>query len=507
MSAERTAAASLVPVLTAAEMRDWEGRIFSSGLASERVVMESAGRAVALAVASARPSGRIVAAVGGGNNGGDAVVALRTLAAMGREVVAVPVGREGIAIELAHGWPIPVDGPRAFATAAVIVDGLLGTGATGAPREPQAAAITAMNAVDVPIVAIDGPSGVDLSTGAVPGEAIRAALTVTFGAVKRGLLLHPARGLAGRVLLAEVGFPPLDQRGAMVVTDAWAASKLPSIAPDAYKGSVGLVSVVAGSAGYAGAAIMVSMGALRAGAGGVRVFSGGMNRAVLNTAVPEAVFVERGSDRADALLGGTRAAVIGPGMGTDDETRSYLRNALERFPGPFVLDADALTFIAADPGLVPPAHASRCVLTPHPGELARLLDIDASDVLADRFATAREAAERYDCVVLAKGTPALVAAPGEPTLVNVTGTPGVATAGMGDTLAGIVGAFLAGGAPPRVAAAIGIHFAGRAAESAVRGRGLLHRDVADALPGVLMDAKRSYPTRPGWPFLLDLPAS
>lgn len=504
MSAPATPTGLSAIVLTAAEMREWEAAVFSAGVANERVVMESAGRAVATVIADRWPTGRIVAAVGGGNNGGDAVVALRTLAAMGREVVAVPVGRGEIAAGLTHGWSIPTGDQGAFAAADLLVDGILGTGATGAPREPQAAAIRAMNAASAPIVAIDGPSGVDLTTGAVPGEAVMATLTVTFGALKRGLLLHPGRGRVGRILLAEVGFPPHPGASAAGITDPWAASRLPVIRPDGHKGSVGLVAVVAGRIGYGGAAVMVAMGALRAGAGGVRAFSVEKNRPVLNIAVPEAVFVERGSDEAGAALSGTRAAVIGPGIGTGTEALSLLRRYLEGFTGPVVLDADALTLIAADAGLLPPALAARSVLTPHPGELARLLAVSTDDVLADRFASAREAAERYGCVVVAKGSPTLVAAPDAPTLVNLSGTPGVATAGMGDTLAGIIGAFLAGGATPRDAAATGIHFAGRAAEAAARGRGLLPRDVAEALPGVLDGAGQASRAAAGGMILLDL---
>lgn len=493
-----------VPVVTAAAMRDWEKSVFGQGTADERVVMESAGRAVAAAVAERFPDGRVIGVLGAGNNGGDAVVALRSLMAAGREVVAVPVGDAGVPARLAHGWAIPVGGVDALDSADVLIDGILGTGATGAPREPHAGMIRAMNAARAPIVAIDGPSGVDLTTGAVAGEAILAAATVTFGAVKRGLLLYPGRIHAGRILLAEVGFPPLavpDQ--AEAVTDGWARERLPAIPPDAHKGAVGLVGVVAGRAGYGGAALMVTMGALRAGAGGVRVFSVDANRAVINSAVPEAVFFERTAAEARDALRGTRAVVIGPGIGTDPSARAVLESVLDGFPGSFVIDADAVTLIAGEPGILSPTVAARCVLTPHPGELARLLGVDTATVLADRFASAAAAAERFGCLVLAKGAPSLVAAPGLPTLIAVSGHSGIATGGMGDTLGGIIGAFLAAGATPRIAAGLGIHFAGRAAEAAGRGRGLLPRDVAEALPGVLAGGSRE--RAPTWPFTFDLP--
>jgi NAD(P)H-hydrate epimerase len=349
--------------------------------------------------------------------------------------------------------------------------------------------------------------------------AVRAEVTVTMGALKRGLLLYPGREFAGRILFAEVGFPEMcgDDADAEVMTDAEAFARLPKIAPDAHKGSVGLVAVVAGRKGYGGAAVMTAMGALRAGAGGVAVHSVEENRVILNTAVPEAIFVERSGEGIDCALSRPRVAIIGPAIGTDDEARRVLRGFLAeglpaggtlQSPGAppqirgFVLDADALTLIAQEPGLLPPDLAGRCVMTPHPGELARLLGVSTEAVLGDRFASAREAAERYGCVVLAKGAPSLIAAPGERTVVNLTGHSGVATAGMGDTLAGIVGAFLATGASPRDAAALGVHFAGRAAEAAGRGRGLLPRDVAEALPGVLFGPGAPAPLPP--PFLWSL---
>lgn len=488
-------------------MRAWEHACFSDGEISERVVMESAGRAVAAAIAQTYPEGRVVGAVGGGNNGGDAIVALRTLAAMGREVAAIFLPGADARRDLLHGWDLQrLDGPAesAFASASVLVDGLLGTGATGEPREPHASMIRAGNASDRPIVAIDGPSGIDLTTGAAPGEAIRAAVTVTFGAVKRGLLLYPGREYAGRILLAEVGFPPAPPPPpAGILMDRWVHARIPRIPPDAHKSSVGLVAVVSGCDEIGGAIVMTAMGALRAGAGGVRVFSTESNRTVVNTAVPEAVFFDRNGDDVDTALAGTRSAVIGPGMGTDAEARAFLHRLLERYTGKLVLDADALTLLAAEPDALTPEVAHRAVMTPHPGELARLLGTTTEQILADRFATAAAAAERYGCVVLAKGAPTLVAAPDEPVLVALSGHSGVATGGMGDTLSGVIGAFLAAGSTPHEAATAGIHVAGRAAETAGRSRGLLPRDVSDALPAVLL--REAEPRAAEWPFLLDLP--
>jgi len=510
----RSPTSTLLPLPTAQEMRDWEIRCFAGADVSERVVMESAGRAAALVVAHEFPEGRVVASAGAGNNGGDAVVALRTLRAWGRDVAIVPVAGADPREEWLHRWEIPVhrgSPEEAFAGAGVLVDGILGTGAAGAPRAAQAEVIRAMNASGVPVVALDGPTGVDMTTGEVPGEAVLAAVTVTFGAIKRGLLLHPGRSRAGRIILAEVGFPPTDDEpwGARLVTDAWVSEHLPVILPDAYKTRVGIVAVVAGRGGMGGAAIMAAMGALRAGSGGVRVVSEEANRVAIHAAVPEAVFFERGSSGGAMVPGeaidGARSALIGPAIGTDAAARELLAGLLDSFQGPVLLDADALTLLAADPSLLPEGKGSGVLLTPHPGELARLLHRRVEDVTADRFGAAAEAAERYGCVVLAKGTPGLVAAADQATLVTVTGHSGLATGGMGDTLGGIAAAMLAGGASPRVAAALALHLGGRAADVAGRSRGLLPRDVAEALPRAISDLGRAAGPPPMFPF--DLPAA
>jgi NAD(P)H-hydrate epimerase len=230
---------------------------------------------------------------------------------------------------------------------------------------------------------------------------------------------------------------------------------------------------------------MTAMGALRAGCGGVRVFSTDSNRFAVHAAVPEAVFIDRNADDAVAALTGTRAMVVGPGVGTDEAAVRAVQLLLTRYSGSIVLDADALTLLAAGRISVSDDLRPRCVLTPHPGELARLIAGETAAVLADPEGSARVAADRFGCVVLAKGTPSLIASPGGPLLISASGHKGVATGGMGDTLAGIVAALLAGGLTPREAAAAGVHFAGRAAEVAGRGRGLLPRDVADAIPEVL----------------------
>jgi hydroxyethylthiazole kinase-like uncharacterized protein yjeF len=486
----------LLPLLTAAEMRAWDRVAMERFGIPERQLMENAGRAAAAVVARLFPEGPVVAAIGRGKNGGDAVVLLRTLRAWGREVVAAPIAGAEMVAELLGGWDLPVapDLADACARAGVVVDAILGTGARGAPRDEAAAAVRAINGARRPVVALDGPTGVDLSDGSIAGDAVRASVTIAFGALKRGLVLQPGRSRAGRVLAVEVGFPPLpeDGAGAALVTRGWAVPRLPRVKPDAHKGAVGQVTVVAGSAGMAGASILAAMGALRSGAGLVRIVAGDPVRSAFHAAVPEAVVVDRSAPSvADALERGD-AAVIGPGLGLSDDARDMLQRVLAS-GRPAVIDADALTLIAEEPNTLAGHRTGTLLLTPHPGEMARLLQTQVPDVTRDPVAAARAAAARFECAVLLKGAPSMVASPDGSILVNATGHSGVATGGMGDTLAGVAGALLAAGKPPLEAGALALFFAGRAAELAGRGRALLPRDVAEALPLALAEQATSEP--------------
>lgn len=497
-----------VPLLSADEMRRWDRRAVESAGVPERVLMESAGRAAARIVHRLHPGGRVAALIGAGNNGGDALIVLRTLRARGREVVAIDAGAVHPRADLLHGWEVDwapaEEAEPALSGAAAVVDGILGTGALGAPRPTLAALIRTVNASGVPVVALDGPSGVDLTTGETPGEAIRARATVTFGAPKRGLLLYPGRVHAGRILAVDVGFPPLDssETGATIVTPAWARAHLPSVPPNAHKGTLGTVTVLAGHPGMAGAAVLVGMGAARAGAGKVRLVSPGVNRAILQMGIPEALFVDRDGDDLDSVFRDADAIVAGPGMGTDEAALAALKTLLRSGESPLLLDADALTLVARAPDLLR-GVARPLLLTPHPGEMARLLGREMGDILADPFGIAAEAVERFGCAVLLKGAPSLVAQTGCPTRVNAAGHSGIATGGMGDTLAGIAGSLLAVGSSPQEAGALALFLSGRAAEIAGRGRSLLPRDVAEALPRAFSDVQCSYePDEPG--VLLDL---
>jgi NAD(P)H-hydrate epimerase len=455
----------------------------------ERVLMESAGRAAACVLDRIFPRGSVTAIAGPGNNGGDALVLARVLRAWGRNVRVVLAANKPPDPALLHGFDLALESADtaqdAIAAADVIVDGVLGTGARGAPRAPASTAIEAMNACGRPILALDLPSGVDAETGDVEGEAVRAAATVSFGWPKLGLMLHPARARVGRLLVVEIGFPPLHTDGpdaAALITPDWAVARLPRRPPSAHKGTSGRLLVLAGQEGMAGAAAIACRAAQRAGAGLVRVASAASNRVVLQSVVPEATFADRDALAADDLAT-MNAVVAGPGLGTGDEARRALEAALSLTRGrPTVLDADALNLFARVPESLRRLSAERdVVLTPHPMELSRLTGTAVQEILEDPVRAARTTARQFGCAVLLKGQPSLLASHKQPLLVNTTGSSDLAAAGMGDQLSGVIGAMLAAGCSARDGAALALFFAGRAADLAARGRSLSPADVSDHL--------------------------
>jgi ADP-dependent NAD(P)H-hydrate dehydratase / NAD(P)H-hydrate epimerase len=482
-----------VSLLTAAEATSLDGRARDDGI-PERALMENAGRAAALVLDRLHPSGRVLAVVGSGNNGGDALVALRSLQAWGRDVAYLTTGSGDPDATLLSGFDLPRldagDAAVHFAAAAVLVDGILGTGARGEPREPAAGLIRLMNASGRPIVALDIPSGVDPTSGEVPGVAVDAVATIQFGWPKTGALLQPGRSRCGRIIAVEIGFPPLraGEAGAALITPGWARERLPDRAPDAHKNSVGRVLIVAGRKGVSGAAAIAGHSAMRAGAGYARIASVEANRVIIQRLVPEALFVDR-SDRAalaDAVAQ-SDAVLIGPGLGTDDDAIAVLDLVLDALDGRgCVLDADALTILAGRHdgfrGL-----GDRVLLTPHPGEMSRITGLDTGEIRADPIGRARALAEETGVAVLLKGAPSVIAAPGRPVLVAAVGSSDMATAGMGDQLGPAAATLLAAGCDPATAGGLALFYGSRAAELAGRGRSLTPHDVADAFHRAFQD--------------------
>ncbi|HZU19637.1 MAG TPA: NAD(P)H-hydrate dehydratase [Gaiellaceae bacterium] len=454
----------LEPLLTADETR----RAEEAHQGSLGELMERAGTAVADLVLREFP-GSVTVVCGKGNNGGDGKVCARVLRDAGREVRVV-------------------DGVGDLGAPDVVVDALLGIGLRDAPREDVARMIDRVNASGRPVVAVDVPSGVNASTGEVPGAAVRAVSTVTFGAAKVGLAVAPGRFHAGRVHVAPIGLRPREHEHALV--PASVLLDVPSKTATSTKYSAGSVLVVGGSRGLTGAPMLAALAAFRADAGYVAVAAPESTLPVLESRLLEAVkrpLPEDAGGRllpraADAIVEAAEradAVALGPGLGRSEGTVELVRIVLERVGLPVVLDADALWQLA------PFSRAAPTVLTPHSGELARLLGTEAREVDAHRLDTVRRAASRYGAVVLLKGADTLVAAPREGVLVAAYGTPALATAGSGDVLTGILAAFLAKGMDARLAAAAAAVAHGVAAELLEPQRGVVASDLLPALQRAL----------------------
>jgi hydroxyethylthiazole kinase-like uncharacterized protein yjeF len=482
-----------VPLPTAAQAAAADRTAHQKYSVPDRVLMESAGRAAALVLQRLHPHGRIVGVAGSGHNGGDLLVMLRALRAWGRDVAVIAAGSAPPDTTLLHGETLDIiaadNAGDTLSHATVIVDGMLGTGAQGPPRGRIGDWIRRINEAAVPVVALDLPSGVDATTGAAGDSAVRADTTVTFGWPKLGLLLHPARAHCGRLIAVEIGFPPgCLAADARVITAEYVRVHLRQRDAWAHKGMAGRLLVLAGGEGMAGAAAIAARAAIRAGAGLLRIASASSNRVVLQTLVPEATFLDRANVSADDLEP-LHALVAGPGLGTDDGARASLAGVLAGMAGkPAVLDADALNMHAAEPGALREiAGAMPLVITPHARELSRIMHQPLDDIVADMPGAARAAAREFNCVVLLKGQPSLIALPDGALLVNGVGSSDTATAGMGDQLAGTIGALLAGGSEPHRAAALGLFLSGRAADLAGLGRSLTPADVSEHLPHAIAD--------------------
>jgi len=422
---------------------------------------------------------RVVVLAGSGDNGGDALYAGALLARRGAAVTAITAGPKahagGTADLRAAGGRITVDSDT-IARADLIIDGLLGIGGRGGLREPFAGLAEAAEQArqqGATVVAVDLPSGIDADTGAVDGPAVQADVTVTFGAIKPGLLIDPGAGHAGTVELIDIGLHPEGEPAALAPQRDDIGVLLPRPGPESDKYRRGVVGVLAGSDRYAGAAVLATGGAVRGGAGMVRVVTAPVPAAAVRQAWPEAVltvYPDDGGDRDWDLIGSAgrvQAWVAGPGMGTGPDATARLAAVLGT-DVPVLVDADGLTILSQNPGLL--ARAAPTLITPHAGELSRLLGTDPADVEAHRLEHARRAAEQFGVTVLLKGSTTVVARPGHPTvLVNPTGTPWLATAGTGDVLSGLAGSLLAQGLEPAWAAAAAAYLHGLAARLAAAG--------------------------------------
>ncbi len=499
----------LKPLHDAATMRATDAwAIEDRGVASIEL-MEAAGRAVAEAVVAIAGEGPVRVVCGKGNNGGDGLVAARHLTSTGLDAEVLllwPAGEltddaaanlerfEGPVRELGSG-----EAQSALAGSGAIVDAIFGTGFAGVARDPAASAIEAINGCPAPVVAADIASGVDASTGEVEGVAITAAVTVSFHAAKLGHWIAPGKRHRGELRVAPIGIPegaPAEAPGGLIESDVLGLG--PRRGPDSTKFSSGQVLIVGGSRGLTGAVCMSAEAACRAGAGYATVAVPDELESIFEVKLTEVMSVGCASregalaveaeETIAAAADRAAAVVLGPGLGRGEGANELVGGLARRIGAPLVIDADGLTALAGELELLA-ARPAPTVLTPHAGELGRLLGIDSEAVGARRLASAREAASRSGATVLLKGDDTIIAAPSEGPIVNGVSSPALATAGTGDVLSGVIAALLARGLGPREAAAAGVFAhaqAGRiAAERIGAAESVVATDVIAALPAGL----------------------
>ena len=485
------------------------------------VLMENAGRLVAEELAErVDPPGPVLVVCGRGNNGGDGYVVARHLLRLGYQVQVLATGDAGGKTDagaMARAWKglggavTTVTSSRGlareaslFERAEVVVDALFGTGLSRPLEGLAAELVQAINRCPAPVVAVDLPSGLDASSCELPEVVVEAALTVTFARPKPAQLLPPAEMACGELVVVDIGIPPQAVLRTAPplhwMTEPDAATLLPDREPADHKGRFGHVLVVGGSLGKAGAAALAGWGALRAGAGLATVAAPAPVRAEVATMAPEVMTASLPADRdgllaRDAhrsltpLLDRCSVLALGPGIGSKATVATEVRRLLRTASLPVVLDADGLGAFTGRHLRSLARHRAPLVITPHPGEAARLLGSSSAAVQADRLAAARALAEAIDGVCVLKGYRTLTVSADGTTIINPTGNPGMASGGMGDLLTGIIAALLAQGLEALEAAALGAYLHGLAADLSVEQEeapaSLVATAVARALPAAL----------------------
>lgn len=486
------------------------------------VLMENAGTKLAQAVQNmwnfreSKVSRKIAVFCGKGNNGGDGFVAARHLVNSGFEtmvfIIADPdsiTGDAAINLEIIKNMDVPIkiiqdashldEVMPLLKESSLVVDAIFGTGLKGDVRGIAREVIQIINGLDVPVVSADIPSGICGSTGKVLGVAVKATKTVTFALPKIGLLLYPGAEYAGELITADIGMPTkliesVDAEAELL--DASVVNRnFKPFPPDAHKGNFGRVFIIAGSVGMTGAAALSATAAVRSGAGLVTIGIPESLNDILEVKVTEAMTLPlpETPDRSISLAALHKAlsfarmcdvAVLGPGISTNDETREFVKRFIANCTVPLLLDADGLNTIAENPDILKDAKAP-IVITPHPGEMARLLSISVSEVQADRIIAVKTAAEKFACTAVLKGARTLIAGSEGRLMINPTGNAGMATGGSGDVLSGMIGAFLARGMKACEAAAAGVYLHGLAGDLAAMEKGqtcLAAADIIDFLP-------------------------
>ncbi|MGA9753828.1 MAG: NAD(P)H-hydrate dehydratase [Desulfobaccales bacterium] len=509
-------------LVTASQMRELDRRAIQDLGIPSLVLMENAGRTTYQILRREFPNlpGEVAVLAGRGNNGGDGFVVARYLANAGVPVAVFLLGPRnqvggdarvnldilahlGIAVEevLTEAHLNPVI--HRLAKAGLIVDALLGTGLNSPVKGLMAALIERLNHLRAPVLAVDIPTGLSADTGEVLGVALKARVTVTYGWPKLGQILPPGRDYVGRLWQVDISIPPDLVRAAPL--ELAEARDLRALLPPrpfgSHKGNFGHLLVLAGSVGKTGAAAMSAEAALRAGAGLVTLGIPASLNDILAVKLTEAMTLPLPEAAGARALGAAALAPImefldqkstlalGPGIGTHPETRELVGRLVHDLTGPMVIDADGINNLAADTACLTGAAGPR-ILTPHPGEMARLLGLTTPEVQARRLDLARETAARFGVTLVLKGAQTVVAAPDGRASLNSTGNPALASGGTGDVLTGLIGGFLAQGLTPWDAARLGVYLHGLAADFFVSRhgpRGMIAGDLLTVFPTMLAE--------------------
>lgn len=502
-------------VLTAAQMAKVDRTTIDDVKIPGVVLMENAGQGVVREIVELLEDAHgktILVFCGKGNNGGDGYVIARHLHNFGAEVSVFLAGKKdaikgdakiNLTILENMGMDVheisSIEQIQEFHRVDLVVDALLGTGVTGPVTGFFGELIEAMNSYDAPIVAVDLPSGMETDTGAVHGACVDADLTVTMAHLKAGLLFSPAQDFAGDIVIADIGVPPEISlklhENIFLVENEDIRFRLPERQLNAHKTNVGKVVVFAGSVGMTGAASLSSMASLQIGAGLTKLGIPASLNPILEQKLTEVMTVPlaetsgqsisiKAKDQVAGLLHWADILAVGPGLSTHEETVEFVEWLLQSVKKPMVLDADGLNALAGNTTLIE-NYAGPLVLTPHPGEFARLIGTSISDIEKNRFAILRDLSQRWGKVIVLKGGPTVIAAPDGKIFINSTGNPGMATGGSGDVLTGIIAGLLAQHLPAIDAALVGVYvhgLAGDIAADTLTEMAMIAGDISEFLP-------------------------
>lgn len=498
-------------ILDAAQMRNIDRRTTERFGVPSIVLMENAALAVVDAIAEHFPScDRVALICGTGQNGGDGFAVARHLENRGVVPAIVMVGDRGaikgdaltnLTVCERLGVPIyDVCGEGDIETslahvadADLVVDALFGTGLNRAPEGVHAEVIRAIAELRIPVLAVDLPSGANASSPEPFDPCLQAEVTVTFAAPKLCHVFEPAALFCGEVIVADISIPEIAIDDELVQLALITPKDIhPHVAPRlaaTHKGTYGHVGIVAGSPGRSGAAVLCARGAVRTGAGLVTIMTDEQTARLVHAGSIESMTYS--GDDLETFLANKSAVLVGPGLQDDEAAHADTRSLVEAIELPMILDASGLNAFAGSPAELNPRGLPR-VITPHPGELARILSTDTAAIARDRIGMAREAAKRTNCVVVLKGHQTLVAEPDGHVWVNPTGNPGMASGGMGDVLSGIIASLLARGTDPLDAACAGVYLHGLAGDllaEEMGDTGLTAMDLADKIPAAILKAR------------------